>query len=108
MKDGGERLLIRPAWRGWKRHNDVSSDGKKTRREKADPNRPTRRRVTIDLGKNIAKDVGDGKKKLRSADPERAKGTDLLSDQIGDQEYGDEAAYQDIVMAEGLFRQPTL
>ena len=91
-EDRGEGLLVLPA-RGRRQRNDDGSDDVEQRRaEEAQPDGAARGGVAVDLGEDVAEDVGDGKQQhgaadceradRPSADGERTDETDLLRDQI--------------------------
>jgi len=75
----------------------------KPHRKKTHPDRPPRGCVSINLGEDVAADISNRKKQLRSADQQRPNLADFGSDEVGDDEDDDESNRQSvqITIAEG-------
>ncbi len=85
-EDGGEGLLIAPAGGGRERDNDGADNIQQRGAEEAQPDGAARGGVAVDLGEDVSEDVGYGEKKHGAADRKGADETDLLRDQVGDEQ----------------------
>ena len=95
-EDGLEGLLVMPA--GVCGEGDGHSAGCAEQRggEEADPDGAPRGLVAIDLGEDVAKDIGNGEEQFGAADGERSKAADFLGDQIRYQQDNDEDQHEGI------------
>ena len=64
--------------------------------EEADPDGAARLLVAIDLGEDVAEDIGDGEEQFGAADGERSQAADFLGDQIRYQQHDDEDQHKGI------------
>src|ERR1700722_3442306 len=99
-EDRGEGLLIAPSGGRRERDDDRPDEVEEGGAEEAQPDGAAGGGKTVDLGKDVSKDVGDGKEQNGAADRKRADGpasdcegtdeADLLRDEIGDEQDDDE------------------
>ena len=99
-KDGFECLLVMPSGVGGKGHGHGAGGAEQRGGEEADPDGPPRRPVAIDLGEDVAKDIGNGEEQFGAADGQRPQAADLLGDQIRYQQDNDEDEHQRIEIFE--------
>ena len=99
-EDCREGLLVAPSGCGRQRDNDGSDEVEERSAEEPQPDGAARGSKAVDLGEYVSEDVGDGKEQDRaangegadrpSADAEGTDETDLLRDEIGDEQDHDE------------------
>jgi len=109
-EDGGEGLLVMPAWRRWERDDDGSDEIEEGCAEEAQPDGATRGCEAVDLGEDVSEDVGDGEQDDRSADSEWADGpcadgdwteeADFLSDEVRYEQNDDEGGCKSVEILE--------
>ena len=99
-EDCFEGLLVMPSGVGGEGDGHGPGGAEQGGGEEADPDGAPRRLVAIDLGKDVAEDIGNGEEQFGAADGEGPQAADLLGDQVRYQQDNNEDEHQRIEIFE--------
>jgi len=95
-EDLGEGFLVVPAGGGRQGDGQLAHESEQTHAGETEPDCASGGGVAVDFGEDVSADVGNGEQKLGSADQQRPDLTDFGTDEVRNEQDGDESDGEEV------------